>query len=207
VVNSLWKRLWTCRKADYSVNKRSTKLFHRSETFPWWLAWGIVFKSLHCNQNVIKIFKFIRRCISAVWPRLWPQLEVLRNSRTSQIQSNSCHRSCESACWWLRLADSLSGLSVFSYFYLVTKPRHTPNISTWLLSYWTYFTTAESSHSMRKLTLRNTEHSLDNQILLISACISLLIIDEGERQWAVKRFPRDRIQGKNCQIITFLRNS
>ena len=81
-------------------------------------------RSLYCNQSFRNTFKFIRRCISAVWPRLWPQLEILRNCRASQIQSNSCHSPCESACWWRRLADSVSGLSVFSYFYLVTKPWH-----------------------------------------------------------------------------------
>ena len=53
---------------------------------------------------------------------------------------------------------------------------------TWLLSYRTYLATAESSHSMRKLTLRITEHSLDNQIPLINAYISLWIVDESERQ-------------------------
>jgi hypothetical protein len=75
---------------------------------------------------------------------------------------------------------------------------------TWLLSYWTYFATAESPHTMRKLTLRVTEHSLDNQIPLIGDYIPLLIIDESERQRIIKYLNRCRIQGKNCLIITKL---
>jgi hypothetical protein len=38
---------------------------------------------------------------------------------------------------------------------------------------------------------------------LISAYISLLIIDESERQWIVKYFPRDRIQVKTVKLLLF----
>jgi hypothetical protein len=67
---------------------------------------------------------------------------------------------------------------------------------------WTYFATVQPSRSMRELTPRIAEHRLDNQIPLISAYISLLIIDENERQLIVKYVPRCRIQRKNSRIKT-----
>ena len=72
----------------------------------------------------------------------------------------------------------------------------TSNISTGSLSHWTSFATVEPSQSKRKLTLSITENRLDSQIPLISAYISLLIIDDSERQLIFLYFPRCRIQGK-----------